>query len=188
METIVKKLKHPRPRLYGNGRSRQVLDVNWFKRANWNEISHVVSIVDERPKASYGYIDCVGVAAVGTDKKTGKNISLLSHQSPRVLTDKKGQGFERDLTAGLKDLKERSKPGTVEVSIIGGQERKKWETDNAYPRLAAQVHTITKSITGRKARVVVPPSGVDMEPQHAVLDTKRNRLHIFVGKWAYPPL
>jgi hypothetical protein len=86
--------------------------------------TYVISPIDTKDKYSADFLDCTGVVAVGIDKKTGKNISFMSHQNPDFfLNDEEKQiKFRKDLIQKLKELKEQSLPDTIDVAIVGGNE------------------------------------------------------------------
>lgn len=82
--------------------------------------AYVISKVDETPKRSESYRNCMTVIVVGEDKETGKQISFLSHQNPSYfLTTEKDQ-FQKDLHSRIAELSSRAKKGTIDVGIMGG--------------------------------------------------------------------
>ncbi|MEK7530976.1 MAG: hypothetical protein AAB573_03835 [Patescibacteria group bacterium] len=188
METRVRTLRKSRLRNPATS-APQLENVNWFLNAD--TARHAMSEVNEKPKVSRKYDQCIGVAVVGTDAKTHKPISFLTHQAPGVvLSDHLARDFEEDFKRRLFDLKKRSKPGSIAVRIFGGQTvRRAHNPENIpadelepYPKMVAQVIIIAKRIVGQGVKVARGPSHNLIDPQHVVLDTKRRRLHIFAPR------
>ena len=88
---------------------------------NAGRYTYVISPVDERDKISSKFFDCTGIVACGIDKKTGQNISFLSHQNPERFLGRAQKQFLADLRERIMELKEKSTEGTVDVVIVGGQ-------------------------------------------------------------------
>ncbi|MEK7530981.1 MAG: hypothetical protein AAB573_03860 [Patescibacteria group bacterium] len=183
MEVHVKALDKARSRSITSGAAKPVVDVNWYKRGTkkW----HVISPVDERPKSSHNYYDCVGVAAIGVDKKTKKNISILTHQEPRTTTIPESRYFANELSNSLQSLKERSVPGSVRVSLFGGQRGAKGDSSimhlqstREYSALKEQARAVVLDVLGIEPKIAVEPRMPLDGPNHVVLDTKRARLRI----------
>jgi len=83
--------------------------------------TYVISSVSDRDKITRYLYDCTSVFAVGREKKTGKNISFLSHQDPKkFLKERYQEQFTNDLTNSLEELKGRCVKGTIDVVISGG--------------------------------------------------------------------
>lgn len=89
---------------------------------NSGERSYVVSTVDERDKYSVKFRNCTGVAVVGTDRETQKNISLLSHEDPDhfLSSGDNALRFAHDLRERLREVKTQCEDGTIDAVIIGG--------------------------------------------------------------------
>ena len=94
---------------------------NNFK--NSGEETYVISDISEKNKYSVDYYNCTGVVAVGIEKKTGQNVSFLSHQSPSFFVENKEERlkFKKDLIENIKKIKEQCVSGTVDIVIFGGQ-------------------------------------------------------------------
>jgi hypothetical protein len=83
--------------------------------------TYIISAIDSSNKFSQTLTPCTGLVAAGKEnKKNGKNISFLSHQDPEWFLSSKKDDFIKDLRKRLLEIKERSKPGTIDVRIIGG--------------------------------------------------------------------
>ncbi len=87
-----------------------------------NRESYVISALNEMDKRSRTLRNCTAVAVAGQDKKTGENISFISHESPKyMLSSKKDlEMFFNDLKIKLEELKEKSVEGTIDAAIAGG--------------------------------------------------------------------
>ena len=81
-----------------------------------------ISTIDGLYKFSKGLFDCTGLVVSGIDKKTGKNISFMTHQDPKEFLKKNLKGlFIEALQSRLSEIKERCVPGTIDALIIGGR-------------------------------------------------------------------
>lgn len=98
-------------------------DPDYLKRNNFlnnGYSTYVISPVDDIDKLSTRFLDCTGLVVTGIDKKTGKNISFLSHQDPKeFLSDNKDQ-FTVHLRQRFAEIKDRCIPSTIDAVIIGG--------------------------------------------------------------------
>ena len=84
--------------------------------------TYVISLISGRDKITRYLYDCTSVFAVGREKKTGKNISFLSHQDPKkFLKERYQKQFTKDLSESLEELKNRCVKRTVDIVISGGQ-------------------------------------------------------------------
>jgi len=81
---------------------------------------YIFSKVDETEKRSSSYRNCVSLSAIAEDKHTGKQISFLAHQNPSFFLTTMKASYERDLRKSVQELMSRAKPGTVDVTIMGG--------------------------------------------------------------------
>jgi hypothetical protein len=96
-----------------------------FKNAE--DRSYVISPVNGKDKISRTFENCTGAAVSGSDKKTGKNISFLSHQDYRYFLPNKffpvhphADRFVEDMERQMSVLKEQCIPGTIDAVIFGG--------------------------------------------------------------------
>ncbi len=91
----------------------------------------VMSEVDSKDKFSEFSHDCLFLIVSGKDKKTGDNLSFLSHQSPRAFmrSDENKEVFISSLRIKLNEIKSRCEPGTIDVVMAGGEFIDEYETD-----------------------------------------------------------
>lgn len=83
--------------------------------------SYVISPVDALDKFSKSFVNCTGLLATGKDKKTGEDISFLSHQDPTFFLSLNGRDeFVADIGERLRELRNRSVEGSVDAVILGG--------------------------------------------------------------------
>lgn len=82
--------------------------------------SYVISPIDSQDKYSGRFKNCIGVVAVGRDKKTGKNVSFLTHQSPVDVLERSKDSFARDFTISLREFASTVRPETIDIVIVGG--------------------------------------------------------------------
>jgi hypothetical protein len=101
--------------------SKEKLEKRGQKNAGNN--TYVISTISNRDKFSRNFYNCTGLVVVGVDKKTGKEISFISHQEPGVILNMGGVGylFKADLSDSLIEMRDRCVSGSVDISIVGGQ-------------------------------------------------------------------
>ena len=85
------------------------------------EQTYVISPITEKPLRTRGLRDCTSVVVVGTDAKTGEQISFISHQNPKEFLKDIKDRFTRDFNESLEELKNRCVPGSIDVVICGGR-------------------------------------------------------------------
>ena len=114
----------------------EVEDVPFFLRSNVQpksgqkrgdeRESYVISNINEMDKLSRTLRNCTGIAVSGKDKESGKNISFISHESPKYLFSKKRrEKFLADFGGRLEEMKERCVKGTVDAAIMEKMKVKK---------------------------------------------------------------
>ncbi len=156
---------------------------------NGGEYSYVISALSESNKASTEYYNCTGVAAVGRDRRTGKNLSILSHQDPRFFLNKK-ENFAKDLVTSLEEMVERSEPGSIDVVIFGGNytaesqsvldEHESERTKvHDYRDSIAILSQIINDVVGMDPQVILgPDTSFNVDGTGVVLDTQKRRLYV----------
>lgn len=153
-----------------------------IKYRNENNIAHfdqheyVISAVNENNKYSENYYRCLGLFAIGTHAKTGKNISLLMHEDPYFTSNDilapERENFLLDLQMRLKQLKEICKPKTIDAIMYGGNQ---YNLQN-YPDSLKDIADASKLELGFTPTIVVEPSG-DWLPTCVYCDTANRRMY-----------
>lgn len=146
-----------------------------------------ISSVNSLNKLSKKFVNCTGLVAVGQDKKTGENISFVSHGDPGVFlgNEKDKQKFINDLRQRFEELQKRSAGRTIDAIIVGGNyldypEHSKKEYVESIRLLSEEV---TKSL-GFEPLVIVGPK-ITGGGDDVFYDNKQRRLYIMrpkVGK------
>ncbi len=157
-----------------------------FKNAG--EATYVISTVDGLDKFSGGFKNCTGVVVAGTDKKTGENISFLTHEDPAYFLNGKDnkKGFTKDLRERLEELRKRSVEGTIDAVMVGGSyfhDDPRYIEDyrNSIQLLSAEV----SKVLGFEPTVMTGPKVDTTEADAVFYDNKNKRLYIIrehVGK------
>jgi len=90
---------------------------------------YIISKIDNQDKKSLGYKNCNGICMVGKNIKTGKNISVLTHQNPIALFKienqgvwftKIGENFKQDLSKTIKSFIKETEEGSRDFVIFWG--------------------------------------------------------------------
>jgi hypothetical protein len=92
------------------------------KHLNAGSYSYVISAIDSQSKFSNKYKNCTGLLVAGVDKRTGKNVSFLTHQEPVNVILLKKEKFLDHLRLQLERVKAQCKPGTLDSILIGGND------------------------------------------------------------------
>lgn len=90
-----------------------------FKRSIKGAISQPDRDSDD--KFSEGIYDCTALVVAGTEKGTGRQISLMTHQDPKEFLITGVQGFKDRLSTRLAEFKNKCEEGTVDAVLVGGQ-------------------------------------------------------------------
>lgn len=140
--------------------------------------------IDARNKRSEGYLYCTGIAAVGVDAASGRNISFLTHQDTVDVTGRtdREEKFEDGLRELLQKFRARIRPGTGDVTIYGGR----WEEDPealysaSYRAVIEKIGGIVQETLGVDPYVAIGPnmSENSFEQVDVILDTEHRRLYI----------
>ena len=170
-----------------------------FVAWNSNEEMLLISDINQENKRSEGYINCTGIALVGLDK-TGRNISLLTHQSIKnfVLPEYIPK-FTRKITEAMGDFSEHLDEHNPNISamIFGGnyfddkaatltyETTGKHEQEEGSPTMGDDYRKAIKVLGALiqnslhvKPRVAIGPNMVSGKEIEVVLDTKNRRLYI----------
>src|SRR3989344_6643167 len=180
------------------------VSVDWFggeeewnvhEQKNGGKFSYVISKVDAENKFSEGYVVCTGVAAVGFDRMTGKNISLLTHENSKSV---RTEEFRNHLVERLAELAHRSDIKNIDAVIFGGSYPMRSSRDDkdeidiedegkesdAYRRAIEILRSAVTETLGIDPHIVAGPntnvSSGDWRPSEVrvVLDTQRRRLYV----------
>lgn len=113
------------------GEDPQTLLVDYFEDSSVNEAkgiknfgakTYAISEISPVDKFSLRYKNCTGIVVSGQDRTTGRNISFFTHQDPtKILPEGTvGDHFLMDVKARLREMCDRSVPGTIDAIIFGG--------------------------------------------------------------------
>lgn len=154
-----------------------------------NKITHagrrtyVISDVNERDKYSDGYWNCTGIAVIGIDKKTQKEVSFLSHQAPTVISKINKNSFENDLSKSIELMLQRCEDGTVDVVMFGG--RYVVSNPEFFKKTMAEYIVATKTVKnicfkklGFEPLVIAGPDMRGYPSTSVYLDTQERRLYL----------
>ncbi len=146
---------------------------------NAGEYTYAMSPIDETSKSTLDLFSCTSIVAVGNDKKTGKDVSFLTHQNPAEFLRDKKYDFLDHLVSKLNDLKERSEEGTIDIIVAGGNVRGALEVPpgEEYRGSVALISSAVLKVFGFTPRIIAGPKPIP-KPEHALFDTKRRRLYI----------
>jgi hypothetical protein len=147
---------------------------------NAGEQSYVISQISEKPKYSFEYHNCTGIAISATDIETGNQISFLSHQNPGSFLPwykLSAYKFDGDLSARIQEIRARAVPGSIDAVVFGGNMRK---NGKEYEDSISVLAGICKRNLGFEPVVIAGPSipeGVGGGTE-VYLDTEHRRLQI----------
>ncbi|MFA6447430.1 MAG: hypothetical protein WCW31_04230 [Patescibacteria group bacterium] len=149
-----------------------------FKLAGMH--TFLISPIDERDWFSDRYSNCTGVVGIGRDAQTGKEISFLSHQDPNYFVDggeEKAKIFAGELSGSLKELRERSQEGTVEVLLLGGNYHPttppRGYKHEQYKKSIERLRRIVQEALGFDPKVLVGPNNTGSDTTITVETQKR---------------
>jgi hypothetical protein len=151
--------------------------------------TYIISPIDNEDKFSENFHRCTGLVVAGIDKKTGKNISFLSHQDPSEFLYKYKDKFIEQLKRQLIEIKERCERGTVTIStvIVGGRYFSDDELDNyqvvqLYNDSVKLLGKIVKEIFEFEPTIVNGPKTSRNEKDDVYFDNKNRRLYLIRTK------
>ncbi len=157
-----------------------------LQQRNGGQFSYVISAVNSRDKHSFFYLNCTGIAVVGTDRMSHHNVSVLTHQNPGfvLVRDKEGDFFSA-LRQSFLLLKERAEPGTISGLVFGGDHgddnsvsRVNKSRSDDYVDLVGSIGSIYKEVFGTEVHIAVGPKYPEASEVDVLLDTQRRRLYI----------
>lgn len=140
--------------------------------------SYVISTISESPKYSDTYLSCTGVILMGRDRKTGKRISLLSHQDV-LSSDATIEAFLSDLKDAAGELYARIDPDSLSVGFIGSSPAFRRE----YNQMVKKVTVALEEVMGKPLTVISEPIlPVSRSTGTAVfVDTEAGMVHVAAG-------
>ncbi len=83
--------------------------------------TYAISAVDSESKYTKGLQDCTCLVVSGISKKTGENISFLTHQDPKEFMGKHRNEFIDALEGQLDKIKLKCKARTIDAVLLGGK-------------------------------------------------------------------
>lgn len=152
--------------------------------------SYVLSDCNEKDKYSRLMWACTGIAVVGTDEMTGKQISILSHQDPARILDRFRGRFIRDLSADLSKIKKLSKRRSIDAVIFGGRYNPTniGRVENDYIDAIKLVAAICRKTLGFQPVVLTGPNrSREGETTQIYFDTQNRRLYLYRPSQKYDP-
>jgi hypothetical protein len=149
--------------------------------------TYIISPIDGSNKFSENFYRCTGLIVVGIDKKTGKNISFLSHQDPlEFLYDYKDK-FIDQLKQQLTEIEKRCRQGTVSTVIVGGRyfsddELNDRQVIQSYNDSIKLLGTIVEEVLKYEPTVINGPKTHKNEKDDIYFDNKNRRLYFIRPK------
>lgn len=153
------------------------------KLLNAGEGTYVISPIDNFNKFSKDFVTCTGLIVAGIDKKTGEDISFLSHQDPHALfIHLKKDSFVGHLNQRLLEMKKRCKPGSIASVIIGGRYYGETHPEidyvlESYPDVVKLIGSEVEQILGIEPIVANGPK-ITHGSDRAYYDNKNRRLYL----------
>ena len=140
------------------------------------EKTYTISDISIEPKFSEDSDECTFLAAVGTEKGSGENISILTHQDPKSFHGETRDSFEKDLRESLLELKKRCEDKSVDIVIAGGRYHMKGYLDkdgdfDNYEKSLKILEGVVKEIFGFEPVVISGPK--NKAPESVYLNGRR---------------
>lgn len=150
--------------------------MNKMLNGGWE--TYVISDVNAKNKFTKGLYDCTGLIVVAEDKDTNQNISILSHQDPKeFLSSRLINSFKEHLSNSLKKILARSKKGSIDAIIYGGN-----KYGGGYDNFEKSIKIISEIIydeLGFKPTVTTAPKE-DGGSSDVYFDNKNRRAYLFM--------
>ncbi|MEK7179190.1 MAG: hypothetical protein AAB727_02965 [Patescibacteria group bacterium] len=129
---------------------------------NAGKFSYVMSPIDAADKISRRFINCTGLVVAGKDKRTGENVSLVTHQDPHyfLVTESRKSIFVHDLEQKLREIKERCEEGTIDAVIVGGNSDSGGYYKDSYVNSIKLLSEETQNVLGFEPVVMTGPKAV----------------------------
>jgi hypothetical protein len=142
--------------------------------------TYVISDINSKNKASRGFFDCTGLVLVGEDKNTNKNISILTHQDPKkILNSELTDSFKHHLLENIQKLLEKSKKGSIDAIIIGGNSLFNYQN---FIKSIKFINEICHSKLNFEPTVITGPKeyGSNKNYTNIYFDNENRNLHLFM--------
>lgn len=149
--------------------------VNYFKRLHMlhsGSETYVISTCSPQDKFSKDFYNCTGIIMVGKDKKSKKQLSIMTHQDPEKFLTTKKDDFIDDLSIGIENIKDHTEQGSIDVIILGGH--------NNLKEYEQSLVLLNKVITEKLNIEPTVIAGPDLRggPTHAYFNTQKRRLYL----------
>lgn len=129
-------------------------------------LTYVISSCDARDKYTLSLDTCTSIIAIGTDKKTGEQISIVSHQDPSEFTKKWKSDWEKDIRSSLRQIKERCATESAQCFVVGGLF---FEDDKEFTTSEDMINTACRDIFGTRPTRLSEP------------ENRTKSLHVFLS-------
>lgn len=162
-------------------------NIDFEKDADFNEKyrtgrgPYVISAISSKDKYSESYRNCTGAIFTGIDKNSNEEISILTHQATEkyfleLLGEKNKNNFADDLTQKIKELIGRSKEGTIDGVIFGGND---FNIDE-YKNSVSMISKIFQAELGFEPTVMTGPNKFESSSKdtNVYFDAKNRHLYI----------
>ncbi len=143
----------------------------------WNHEAYIISEINDHNKKSLWYKNCNGICMVGKSIKTGKNISVLTHQCPTVLfkiekegvwLTKIGEKFRKDITRTIESFINETEEESRDYIIFWGnyfsrtypsiENTKTWEHAYFYKQSVKLLIKIMQEVTWVYPEIITWPN------------------------------
>lgn len=140
-----------------------------------SEGTYVISDCDAKDKFSIKYWNCTGIVLVGTDKESGAQISILTHQNPEKFLGEYEEAFRKDLAGKTAEMVSRSAERSIDAVVFGGNN----QYDGLYEESIEMLTRVCKDTLGFEPVVLTGPNMKNSYGEYAsiYLDTQNRRLY-----------
>lgn len=121
---------------------------------------HMISEVDEKDKFSHNYCNCIGAIIVGRSKKTGKEISFMTHQDSAYADfqetwhKKETEIFDEKFKRKIEELVANCEEGSIDAVLFGGA-----DYDTNYQKVIKKMSQKIRKKLGFEPIVLTGPGG-----------------------------
>ncbi len=161
-------------------------DIKWRGKTEYYAKNHIlsnkdgnwsISEINEQNKFSEKYLNCTGVVLVGTDKETGENISILTHQETDAI--KNDKIFLETLSRQVKEFVSMCEEGTIDSLVFGGNN----DNDDLkeYESSILNLRETLTPVLGFYPDVATGPKLAGHDTK-VFFDTQKRQFHFFIPK------